>query len=191
MAQAYRSGMAFIQNVPIPVEMAGWRSDTYELQKHGWEISAKQNMTRMCIQIALHHPASGLYAISMVEDLDFLRPERAEMLRHMVIHINNVGTKVLFQHTVNISQEPMSAFKPVDTTPHIIETKISSLEDLVVFRPLPKEIIVAPDNVPSLMDKILALQDPKMKKLMSEQRKRDARATPKIESHCQIISIAS
>jgi len=151
----------------------------------------------MCIQIALHHPDSGLYAISIVEDLDYLRPERAEMLKHMVIRINHIGTKLLFQHTINISQEPMVNFVPVDTTPHIIETKISSLEDLVVFRPLPKaEIIIAPDTVPGLMDKILALQDPNMKKLIANQRQRDARdkmstSPMKIDNHCQIISIAS
>jgi len=191
VAHGVRGMLQIIQNVPIPVEMAGWRSDTYELQQHGWQISADQDVHRRCIQLALHHPRTGVYAMSMIEDLDYFHPERADMLRHMVIHINQMGVKVLFQHTINISQEPMSAFNPVDATPYIIETKISSLEDLVVFRPLPKEIIVAPDSVPSLMDKILALQDPKMKEIMSEQRKRDARDAPKIESHCQIISIAS
>lgn len=113
------------------------------------------------------------------------------MLEHMVIHISDMGTKLLFQHTHKISYEPMANFVPVDTTPHMIETKINSLEDLVVFRPLPKEIIVAPDTVPGLMDKILKMQDPKMDELIKGQRERDARTTQKIESHCQIISLVA
>lgn len=156
--------------------MAGWRSDTYLLQRNGWEISADQRMDTRTLQIALHHRASGIYCMSQVEDLDYFNMDRAEMLARMSIRVNQISSHA---------------------TPHVIQWTESSLDQLVVFRPLPtNEIIVKPDTVPGLMDKILALQDPNIKKLMESQRKRDARdnldAPPvKISNRCQIISIAS
>ncbi len=127
--------------------------------------------------------------MSVVEDLDYFRRDRAQMLRDMSMCMDQVHAKMIFRHEIN--SRPFTDFLPVDATPHFVDMETSSLEDLVVFRPLPShELIVAPDTVPGLMDKILALQDPKMKELISEQRKQGDRM-PQINNHCQIISIAS
>lgn len=186
--------MGMIRNVPIPVEMAGWRSDTYALQQHGWQISAEQRIDMRTIQIVLHHPETKAYLMSMVEELDYFRMDRAEMLARMSMRVNQLPSGFMFQH--HNGHQPFLGMMPVDATPHIVEMEKSSLEDLMVFRPLPKEeLIVAPDTVPGLMDKIIALQDPKIKELIAEQRKRETRGEQgqphKISNHCQIISIAS
>ena len=204
---------SWIQNAPISVRLAGWQSDTYTLQQHGWQISASQRMDIMALQIALRLPGDrgqDTYCVSNMVDMQYWRSgqDRLEMLKHLEINIPYSGANVALRvdqpgrtyRMVGDLRAHAETFYPVDATPHYVDLdKDHKLEDMVVFRPLPKdELIVAPDTVPGLMDKILALQDPKMKELLQEQRKREARNgardgadAPKLQNHCSIISIAS
>lgn len=203
---------AWIANAPIKVRLAGWVSDTYTLQREGWQLSAAQRFDNMTLQIAMHLPGNT-YCITNVVDLQYFRTgqDRVEMLRHLELNVPHSSASIVLRtgdtydergHMRKTWNEPIRAayatFQPIDATPFSRDLeKGHKLEDMVIFRPLAtSEIIVAPDTVPGLMDKILELQDPSMKKLIVEQRIRSARSgqptdAPRVENHCQIISIAS
>jgi hypothetical protein len=195
---------SWIANAPIEVRMAGWRSDTYTLQREGWQLSAAQRMDNMTLQLALKFPGGGHYVTNVV-DLYYFKTgqDRMDMLKHLALQVPGDSSHHAVPSSRVILHEGLSVrdfdhFKPIDATPfHMNVEKDHKLEDLVVFRPLPtSEIVIAPATVPQLMDQILELQDPKMKALIEEDRKREARKnldrpSHKVENHCQIISLAS
>ncbi len=188
---------------PVKVHFLGWSSDTYRLQHNGWQVSAHQDFQHQALQIALHHPESGLYGLSEYVEIDFMSAtQQMDYLDHITLNITAITTKMIVRHEVYSMPETMHRqFSPVDCTPGYVYFKNSNIEDLIPFRPLPKfdnELIVKPDSVPELLDKILVLQDGKMKDLIEKQRERESRGEvenilqgKKISNHCNIISIAS
>ena len=203
MSSSFRTEQ-WVHNIPIKVRMAGWESDTQILQLEGWQISAEQDVRYMSLRIAIHHPVLKLSSISDHLDVDYMRTghDRMEMLQRLVLNMQMVSSRLIVRHQIHTT--PMSQFLPVDCAPTgaqlfsntTAETE-TNIENFYIFKPIPKEgLIVRPDSVPELMDKILALQDPKMKELISKQRERESRqqfdSPPvKINNHCNIISIAT
>lgn len=162
-------------NQPVRIHMAGWTSDTYALQKHGWQISVNESPKFRSLQIAVKHPVLKLYAItnriehSVIEDfqLTFNGNNLELNIEHLAceIRVHNYATT-----------DDFSNFRPVDATPRyeMQDTTVQrTLDDFKIFRALPKEkeIIIKPESVGELLDKIRSMQDPFQAEFREKKRK--------------------
>lgn len=192
-----------ISSPPVKVYWAGWESDTFRLQRAGWQLSEYREFDlSMGYRLAMSHPRYGVRGITS-ENRD-LYEEYIRMMNYDSINrikdlppfnVDMMGTDIKVQ-AIYQSAVPDMAFSdkwtPIDANPmHVMDCKLS---EIVPFRPIGgEEIIVAPDTVPGLLEKILELQDPKQKEIREKARK-EARRQGKVEidpamnCHAQIIS---
>lgn len=157
----------------MKVHMVGFESDTYRLQRNGWQISAEESYYDYTLRIAIKHPGLRLYGLS--NKVDHRMTER-NLLSHdsgLEVMIERISAGDL-QVITHIGASPvMSEFNPVDAEPHLSMTEPRSIDDFKIFRPLAKEkeIIVPRETVGELLQRIHLLQDPKQEELREKRRK--------------------
>lgn len=182
-------------NPIVKAYWAGWESDTLALQHNGWQLSMESDPYRRTIRIAIKHPVHEIYGVSEVLD-DWHYP--GKILRPLIFQ-SMAGNSGGFKHVIRRYDAiaPMvNSWQPIDAAPRYEESVISSLDDLIPFRPIAsQEVIVAPETVPELMDRILDMQSDKQREIREKARKELRRqgknSDPNINVHAQIISLAA
>lgn len=173
---------------PAKVYWAGFESDTFTLQREGWDLSASQDPMRGTMQIAMRHEKAQMYAISEITEWRFqqtLDYRYGDMMPPAYLRMESVGGQI-YSRALTSARD--WNFAPIDATPVFADEPIRSIEDLIHFATFkPKKIILPPDTVPDLMKRILELQEPGREKFFLEQAKRSAEPT----LHAQIFSLAS
>jgi hypothetical protein len=178
-----------ILSQPVEVHWAGFRSDTLTLQREGWSISANQDAINRTMQIALRHDKAQMRGIGYMDEWVY---ERFMDMRYghfsppTPIRLESVGERI-FSHALTSVRN--WNFQPIDATPMFVETPIKSIDDLVYFAPVhAKPVIIPPDSVPDLMERILKIQEPMREEYFREQTKRAGRAPT---MHAQIMSLVA
>lgn len=173
----------------MEVEFAGFRSDTYTLQRQGWVFSANQELMHRRIRVLGRHDQFdlSLYAEGSEFDFDMFRSRNHPMLQ---IRWVRPTKNVIVRETLD-----MRGFNPVDMTPQYITESERRLSDFPIFAPLvqpAREIIVEPKDVQECLNLIERLQAPQL----AEIRKRNARreqgeAIQRGTVHAQVIALAA
>lgn len=189
-----------ILSKPMPVHWAGFESTTLKLQQAGWEFSAEQDYASLQTRLLMRHQAFQMHACSGYVDTDFFIDQRnADYWRNIRFPIQWMtgGGVSVFKVVDNFD-----GMQPVDMHPQINSNhRVDAIEDLNLFAaPLvrTKEIIVAPDSVPELMDRILELQDPMRQKYFEDKVREMNRGVqridgprPRQEFHAQVMSLVA
>lgn len=84
--------------------------------------------------------------------------------------------------------------KVIDANPQFVNIEEKSIKELSIFKTLIKPdnaLIVEPDQIASLLEKIVAAQSPKQAEIRERIRKSDARDNLKQTLHAQIVSVAA
>lgn len=195
----------WLQNPICQVYFAGFTSDTYTLQRNGWDISAQQGVSPWRsgyeITLALRNRAAGLYATSAPLEVDlYLMSREPRYYKDMVFSIQRVSSEIevrsyggkidFFNNFEAIDAEPMMNHSP----------SFQKISEMKIFKPMVKtqEILIGPQSVPEALEYILKLQDPKQKEIREKKRKEQSReevrnvldGKPQEEFIAQIISIA-
>lgn len=176
---------------PIKVRWAGWESDTHQLQRGGWEISAQEDVACRALQIALRHPEWEARGISQrIHDYDYFQDFQ---------RMNSYGSPQAYEFGMQLGKSihfhesgpPSVAFRAVDCTPQFVERQIKSLEDWAHFAPMPKapQQIILPqeDDVNTLLTRILESQQGARRRYFEEQVREDKINVPLV--HAQIITL--
>src|SRR5579859_1850308 len=167
-----------LRSPPCKVFMAGWSSDTYTLQQHGWEISMDQNVYHGNIRLAMRHPAMKCVAMSIVSDYEFTRRrDRLQREEWPEFRVNAFSGQIHVQH--EHSQVPFKMFQPVDCTPFMDTWSIKNIEDLILFAPArakAQEIIVDEREVADLLAEIMDKQKPKQAQIRDRMYREQERA---------------
>lgn len=168
-------------NQPVRIHMAGWTSDTYKLQRNGWQISVEEShaIHRMDIvlRMALKHPELKLYGLTnpqIIDDAVF--QYEVDFERNIELHVGCMATEIRVRREITVGD--FSMFRPIDAKPHYEDTATAmvqerSLDDFKIFRALPQqeEIIIKPESVGELLDKIRSMQDPFQAEFREKKRK--------------------
>jgi hypothetical protein len=176
---------------PVPVHWAGFESDTYRLQHAGWQISANEDYHRDELAIALLHPKLRARGITNASRWHYAKlhgdprygglsgayqPLRMEWLTDQPIY------------SAAMARMDPELWRAIDATPTMRLEQPRRIEDIVHFAPVTqKQVILPPESVPELMEKILKLQDPMREKYFQDQAK-EARGRATV--HAQILSFA-
>ena len=156
----------------MKVFMAGFESDTFRLQRQGWQIASEESLPRYTLRIAIKHPVLKLYGLS--NEVDHRMMERDLGAHHS-------GLEVMIEHLsggINVithagGMPPLADFNPVDAEPRVLFAEPKSIDDFRIFRPLAKEreIIVPRESVSELLQRINLLQDPKQAEIREKKQK--------------------
>lgn len=163
-------------------------------------MAAEQRVWDHRVRLAMRHEASGLYMISESADYHFA-PRYTQAMRMSEDYgaptfvVRHVGSNVTVRIMDNLNQ-----FRPIDAAPQFTTAEEKGIEQFALFAtPLTRteEIIVEPETVNDLMEKIRALQAPELAQIRQCNRMREGRSqgssAPIAQQlfHAQILSIAA
>jgi hypothetical protein len=188
-----------MQNRPIPVNFAGWESDTYRLGRSGWQMAVETDPRRMIDRFMFHHKEIGLTATGFLnEPFRFMNLGRYAQAGDIsredghieICSIATVGNFQFRRMDLNLSRSYRA-----DTEPIAVDVTEGELHRLPLFaelfagRPEMQELIVEPEDVQQLLDKIVRLQAPGMREIRARDRKREEREPTTKQVHAQIITL--
>lgn len=180
---------------PIRIHWAGWETDTFQLQKAGWRLSAMQDIQGQRLQMAFEFGhGRTMQAITEVIPFQYermvdMRDYRAQdELRGLRLRVAKAISDELMVHISGRLDQP--GFGPIDAEPRYTTNTIQRLEDFAHFAgPLIRtnEVIVPEKSVPELMEMILKMQQPARIERIREELRGENRVEQKF--HAQIISL--
>jgi hypothetical protein len=180
---------------PVPLEWCGWRSDTYTLHRCGWQISANEDFREDRLGIAFQHADYDVRGFGYFDRWGYRRllghdHDRMlhEPLRQQAMQIEVVGRNIYSHGLARMDRE---LWRAVDPVPQLRMERPARIEDIVHFAPISQkqDIILRPDTVPELMEKILKLQEPMREKYFREQALEDRAGRQSATVHARLISI--
>lgn len=178
-----------LQSRPLLLRWAGWEADTYTLQKHGWEISADQDVAYDAIRVAFRHPKLDVRGITERADYNYqLAAEDHRQWRQLPpLHVEHLVNRM----SLVIAHPTIGDFRAVDAVPQLARfDEIRSIDDLAHFAPAQAQqqlIIPEPETVPELLAKIVEMQSGARLERFREEIREERAARPGLV-HAQIIS---
>jgi hypothetical protein len=129
--------------------------------------------------------------LAETQDFDFFRAARDGIgVEQPVFHIRYAASDIVIQ-----TMESSFNFQAVDASPQFVSDKRRSIEDFGIFAtPLARteEIIVEPETVMGLLEKIKAMQAPELAAIREKNRRRDQhQPMERQQFHAQILSLAA
>lgn len=181
---------------PAEVWWQGFKSDTFTLQRSGWEIAAEEDIHYGRIRLMLRHRDMNLYAMSDETRWDYHNRDAGRM---PVFQVRCVGAHI--ERTRMVTTERWEeSFKAIDAQPQFCDREIKHIDDLGIFAtPLVRtqELIVDPEKVGEILAKIAEAQLPEQAAIRERSRLRASRegmsidAHPRQKFHAQVLSIAA
>lgn len=190
-----------ILSEPATVWWSGFRSDTARLQQAGWEIAAEEDVVYGRIRLLLRNQNMRLYALTNEVAFEH-RCVDCFQGRRPPLEFNVVAAapKIEVHRFADIAAVAFDTFKQIDAYPQVQhDVEIKSLDDFKIFAtPLVRteEIIVEPQTVSAMLERIREMQAPEQAALRQKQRLAASRQglyveeVPQQRFHAQIISIA-
>ena len=165
-----------ILSPPVSIEWAGWRSDTYTLQRNGWDLSWESHISTHSQRLLLRHAGMTLYGVTQDVDEGIFTSRDDRWLREMMLSVQYLVSDM----RVDIQINP-SYFSPIDATPRVIESP-RSIEDFGLFKTVARdapEIYLAEASLEEVLEYALKKQEPKQAEIREQiLRERDRQTTP-------------
>jgi hypothetical protein len=175
---------------PVGVEWAGWTTDTFTLQRRGWQLAVDYQLYDQTYVLMMRHPDMNLTAITDRARLPLSNYFRDEYLldnKSPVFRVVRVAPTFQF---VQLTGYDFRAFKAIDATPQYTDERLTNIDDTNVFAPFrvkTEEVLIdkADMSVVEHLEAIKRLQDP----AQAEIRKRmlEAEAAPKRNVVIQLV----
>lgn len=167
----------------------GWESDTLTLQRAGWQISANEDPSSMCIVLAIRHPDTNIGGLSRIEAMKHCtrRPDEYGLASDLYMKVVGHDMRIRGQYGQS------GAWRAVDAEPQVITEPVRSLQDLCHFAPAVSQrasIMVAEEDVSYLLARILEKQQPAKEAYFRNQAMEERESgllVPKV--HAQIITL--
>lgn len=157
-------------NQPIRLLWAGWETDTLQLGRAGWQISAEQDVQYNRMRIAINHPEAKVQGISTVEE--FLFRDMMEGRCRPMLPVQLRFEIMSHQIYVNSMRDREVSFQAVDFRPQMMEQEIKSLSDFAHFSTIAEEakheIYLHEANIDQILEMALQRQAPEQERIRQE-----------------------
>lgn len=176
-----------VRSLPVRVRFAGFESDTLTLARAGWDLSMKQGYgfrSGYEMQLVMRHgdKNKAIYCMSHPLNLDYGAPGRAfsdamyyaKLMSEIGFDIAYAHSDISFRHMVPMSTASFlrDSFMPIDPRPQEVEESIKDFKFFKVAKPTVKDLIVAPEDVPELLNLVMKAQAPMLEKVRARERSR-------------------
>lgn len=182
----------------VKIHWLGFDSTLERLQREGWKVALDFEPYRYCYQFALRHQELNLTALLEKEYLEFSRYSNPYEEYPITMGVRYYGRDIninYLEHTM-YGREPFQ-FKPVDA-----RSCLAPMDDVTMMmgrpclfriseafdvKPIEKEVIIEKVierdlTISEHLNKVLELQEPKLKDIRVKKRKREAKE-PAISSN--------
>lgn len=169
---------------PVKLHWAGWTTDTFELQRAGWRLSAEQNVYEARMGLALSHPGIQMQGVTETLGWDF------PAVSMNMGHLQPLRVK-LFGRDVHVHLDESIHYAAIDATPQIRPNRAPvSLSEFAHFAtPAQQKLIIPEHSVGELMQQILEKQSGARLLRIEDEVRWDIAQKPRF--HAQIISLAA
>lgn len=166
------------------VLFAGFRSDTYRLQREGWQIATREDIYRGEIDLLLNHREHGIQAVARSIDTfrprewrqDFGRGSRLPVFK-VVRLASDMRIRVERVQSYMNTRINFDDFKLADMTPQTIQVHEYEIGKLPLFaeakKPLAEKIIVPQRDISDLLAEIRARQAPNIAEIREREQRRE------------------
>lgn len=190
------SNMDYRPTLQCEVWWAGFKSDTYTLAREGWQAAIEQMPMSYSdgMRLILKHESLGwaMYCVShepygMLMEYAHHRFGGGGRLPVFVVQHARLDHQMVFVRDMPLNR----AWRHVDIAPRMVEQPLNRSGIFPDYREQSREIIVAPDKVADLLERITKLQEPELQAIRERNRTREyAERAPEIR-HATILSIAA
>ena len=158
----------------VNVIFNGFKSDTYTLQRSGWNIAAHEEPYDRRLRIIIENAMLGLTGVSNYSEFDYMRARQYGSNDLPTIVIDRVAPKIMVMNLI----EYQTNFKVIDARPTWVNAETTRIEDLHIFNTnLPSkeidELIVEPQDVASLLEQIHKIQSKDQTVIRENMRRRE------------------
>lgn len=159
---------------PIRLHWAGWESDTFTLQRAGWQLAAEQDVYDNALQVFLKHPMLKTTGISDRIEFKYLQDYRfgKDYFRNIVLNCNLSSGHMIYE----TSLPSIAAVQAIDATPSFIEIQRMRLEDAEFFRTIDtniQQVTLEKATLAEVLDFALQKQKPRQDEIRRALLKRD------------------
>lgn len=165
----------------------GWKSNTTELQRFGWRLSAEQDAVMGRLRLAMFFEPCRLRMLADEISHNFFGAE--DLIRRQPISFR---VRMAATDFIAPAQYGFEKFLPIDAEPQFVKfNEASKMSDFNLFAaPLVRteEIIVEPKDVAECLELIRKMQAPELQQVRDRNRQREA--TNQQVFHAQILSAA-
>ena len=177
---------------PVGIHWAGWRSDTLELQRAGWELAVHNEEFDRSYCLVMNHPALKLQAFTDRRTLESPTSYQQDLSRAPVFQVTHIARSL---HVANIPAMDLSVhdFRAIDAQPAFTQRRIESFDDTNYFNLRPQKIEQllidkADMTVIEHLEAIKKLQQPKQHELrMRNLEGTKERIGPKLHIVAQLV----
>lgn len=178
---------------PCEIHWAGWKTDSYTLERRGWTLSAIQSVDTLRMRLAMHHIDTGIRMIAQGQEFDFMQHHDRQRvgveapLPVFTVLDTSIGTMM---RVINGDGDNFADFNPISARPLYTSQAIKDLDDYKIFAThQTMGIIVDPNDVDSLMSRIMKLNQPELAQVRENNRRRERAAGHVL--HAQILTLAA
>jgi len=174
-----------LRSPPVPVRFAGFEATTTTLQRCGWQLAVQEERdyyrghSPIRYTLALKAPDGlELYGVSDFVDCSWHLIHRElqygriawDELVSKGFYIKKFSPSIMIQRIIMPADRGRKLFLAIDAEPSFETLQMGQfhIEEISVFKPMmqaKEEIIVKPESIPDLMNRILELQEPKQKEI--------------------------
>lgn len=143
----------------IELHWAGWTSDTFKLQRAGWNFSARQDPINDMLEFMLRHKQYKMYGQSYATGFHQYYSENS-MMGNSFRHIDIALASDFIMYGMNERD-----FAPIDVTPkpYFLDLKPTRMSDLKIFKELnvdAQQILLNKASMSEILNVALSRQAP-------------------------------
>lgn len=185
-----------MQSAPFKIIWAGFQSDTLTLQNSGWSLAIEDDYSYVLgahrVRFILRHEYLDLHCFTDIHEIQFPHIQDVRQITEMVrFSIQVLGKNIYYR---SVPEFNIASIYEVDARPQMMVMEEKSIKDLSIFRTLVKPdsaLIVEPEKISELLQKIVEAQAPNQAEIRERMRKHEARDNLKQTLHAQILSVAA
>ena len=183
---------------PLGVHWAGWQSDTFRLQRSGWELAVELEFNYDRYRLLMKHSHMNLYAVSdqlHIHSIEFtsMYADR-DMSAVPVFEVVHCAPSIHSRVVLGID---FANFQRIDATPQMVSSEIRRIEDTNIFSVVgqTEQVLIdkADMTVVDHLEAIKALQSAKQREIRDRLLRSERvpeRQQPKLHLVAQLVHYA-
>jgi len=185
-----------ILSQPLRLFWRGWESNTFALQRSGWEISAAEDYERQMMGIAFRHKEGGMRGISDYIDYDFFHSRQRSRYDSVdtdeqtpMFGCNMASDLIIHIRHINMAKQN---FNPIDARPAY--SSDMHLDDFAHFQKIDvntKEIFLKQASMKDILNMALQKQEPRQEQIRKEmihRKEMNIMRDSKLKAHLRLVT---
>lgn len=166
---------------PIKLRWGGWVSDTYLLQREGWNFHSEEHYEAYqdchAIRLAVTSPDTAMVisGVARIRQQELMEPygrrfgSQIDIWHQRGFDMQQYNAKDVFRVAHQEDIQSWKALSPIDITrPSVCDYRNIAMREFKVFQPIEQmtqEIYIPEDSVDEMFNKILKLQYPQQQEI--------------------------